>query len=230
MTLFHFGNCVALAYIPYFIVYKCSGLSEYSAFWKCVQAGTAYLFTQLCKMMILATFFPTSEGGVNHLDIMGEFMKSTIDLGDLIGFYFIMNSISAKGELKFLVAGVGWATAELIMTRVVPMWVGARGTEFDWKYIQLSLESNVNLVQHISTAALVWLWSRHDLNKSVQPIVVTLLALSSYKPLVVEILIHAAGLGSWTLLLAKSFFTFGVGFVALQLYVGLQGTLNHYTK
>eukprot|EP00057_Strongylocentrotus_purpuratus_P021033 XP_011675507.1 PREDICTED: transmembrane protein 147-like [Strongylocentrotus purpuratus] len=164
MTLFHFGNCVALAYIPYFIVYKCSGLSEYSAFWKCVQAGTAYLFTQLCK----------------------EFMKSTIDLGDLIGFYFIMNSISAKGELKFLVAGVGWATAELIMTRVVPMWVGARGTEFDWKYIQLSLESNVNLVQHISTAALVWLWSRHDLNKSVQPIVVTLLALSSYKPLVVE--------------------------------------------
>lgn len=74
-------------------------------------------------------------------------MKSTIDLGDLIGFYFIMNSISAKGELKFLVAGVGWATAELIMTRVVPMWVGARGTEFDWKYIQLSLESNVNLVR-----------------------------------------------------------------------------------
>eukprot|EP00057_Strongylocentrotus_purpuratus_P001038 XP_001190748.2 PREDICTED: transmembrane protein 147-like [Strongylocentrotus purpuratus] len=118
--------------------------------------------------------------------IPSEFMKSTIDLGDLIGFYFIMNSISAKGELKFLVAGVGWATAELIMTRVVPMWVGARGTEFDWKYIQLSLESNVNLVQHISTAALVWLWSRHDLNKSVQPIVVTLLALSSYKPLVVE--------------------------------------------
>lgn len=26
MTLFHFGNCVALAYFPYFILYKCSGL------------------------------------------------------------------------------------------------------------------------------------------------------------------------------------------------------------
>ena len=73
-------------------------------------------------------------------------MKSTVDLGDLIGFYFILKSISAKGELKFLVAGLGWATAELVMTRVVPMWVGARGTEFDWKYVQLSLESNVNLV------------------------------------------------------------------------------------
>ena len=76
-------------------------------------------------------------------------MKSTVDLGDLIGFYLILNQISAKGEMKFLVAGMGWATAELVMTRVVPMWVGARGTEFDWKYIQLSLESNVNLVSYI---------------------------------------------------------------------------------
>ena len=26
MTLFHFGNCVALAYVPFVLVYKCSGL------------------------------------------------------------------------------------------------------------------------------------------------------------------------------------------------------------
>ncbi|EDM07718.1 rCG54128, isoform CRA_a [Rattus norvegicus] len=50
MTLFHFGNCFALAYFPYFITYKCSGLSEYNAFWKCVQAGVTYLFVQLCKV------------------------------------------------------------------------------------------------------------------------------------------------------------------------------------
>lgn len=26
MTFFHFGNCVALSYVPYVIVYRCSGL------------------------------------------------------------------------------------------------------------------------------------------------------------------------------------------------------------
>ncbi len=26
MTFFHFGNCVALAYVPYVIIYRCSGL------------------------------------------------------------------------------------------------------------------------------------------------------------------------------------------------------------
>ena len=73
-------------------------------------------------------------------------MKSTVDLGDLAGFYFILTSVTGKGDLRFMTAGVGWATAELFVTRVLPLWFGARGTEFDWKYIQMSLESNVNLV------------------------------------------------------------------------------------
>ena len=30
--------------------------------------------------------------------------------------------------------------------RFVPLWVGARGVEFDWKYIQMCFESNINLV------------------------------------------------------------------------------------
>lgn len=34
--------------------------SEYGAFWKCVQAGGVYALTQLGKMLLLATFFPTS--------------------------------------------------------------------------------------------------------------------------------------------------------------------------
>ena len=32
------------------------------------------------------------------------------------------------------------------MTRLVPLWVGARGVEFDWKYIQMSFDANVSLV------------------------------------------------------------------------------------
>ncbi|KAJ7375540.1 hypothetical protein OS493_040526, partial [Desmophyllum pertusum] len=56
-----------------------------------------------------------------------------------------MTKIAGKGQLKVLVAGVGWATAELVMTRLVPLWVGARGVEFDWKYIQMSFDANVSL-------------------------------------------------------------------------------------
>ncbi|CAH1796762.1 unnamed protein product, partial [Owenia fusiformis] len=202
--------------------------NEYSAFWKCVQAGAAYLFTQLCKMLVLATFFPGSDVAEGSLDVVGEFLKSTVDLGDLVGLHLIMTRVAGKGQLKFLVAGVGWATAELIMTRFLPLWIGARGIEFDWKYMQMSFDSNISLVQHITTAALVWLYSRHDLNKSFTPIVVTLLALSCYKPLIVEILIHAVGLGSWTLLFAKFLFTGILGTIAVQLYFSLSQETNSY--
>ncbi|XP_052804137.1 transmembrane protein 147-like [Mya arenaria] len=221
MTLFHFGNCVALAYVPYLLVYKCSGLSEYSAFWKCVQAGGAYLFTQLCKMLILATFFPTTEIQTSGLDVLGELMKCTVDIADLVGMYFVMSRIAGKGQLKFMVAGIGWATAELVMTRFLPLWVGARGVEFDWKYVQMSFDSNISLVHHICTAMLVWLYKRNDLNKSFVPVVLSLLALSCYRPLIVEILIHAVGLGSWMLLFTKGLFTCLVGTVTLNMYLGM---------
>ena len=42
---------------------------------------------------------------------------------------------------------LGWATAELVMTRLLPLWVGARGVEFNWKYIQMSFDANVSLVR-----------------------------------------------------------------------------------
>lgn len=41
-----------------------------------MQAGAAYLFTQLCKMLVLATFFPASEIPVGAFDIVGVRMPS----------------------------------------------------------------------------------------------------------------------------------------------------------
>lgn len=32
------------------------------------------------------------------------------------------------------------------LLRCLPLWVGARGIEFDWKYIQMSFDSNISLV------------------------------------------------------------------------------------
>ena len=61
MTLYHFANCLALAYTPYYLTYKYMGLSEYGAFWKVGQASLMYILTQLAKMLFLATFFPMSE-------------------------------------------------------------------------------------------------------------------------------------------------------------------------
>lgn len=75
-----------------------------------------------------------------------EFLKSTVDLADFAGLYLVLTSIPGKGHSKVLTAGIGWATAEVILSRALFLWVGARGAEFDWIYIQKCLESNILLV------------------------------------------------------------------------------------
>ncbi|XP_061300181.1 BOS complex subunit TMEM147 [Pezoporus flaviventris] len=153
MTLFHFGNCFALAYFPYFITYKCSGLSEYSAFWRCVQAGATYVLVQLGKMLFLATFFPTWEGPSGGFDLVGEFLRATVDVLDLGGLQLALGRGGAGGKLRILVAALGWASAELLTSRCVPLWVGARGVEFDWRHLQMGLDSNISLARHVAAAA-----------------------------------------------------------------------------
>lgn len=98
-------------------------------------------------MLFLATFFPTWEGGI--YDFIGvsrteegqgsagvgspgpcvysslflpdpqEFMKASVDVADLIGLNLVMSRNAGKGEYKIMVAALGWATAELIMSRCV---------------------------------------------------------------------------------------------------------------
>lgn len=229
MTLFHFGNCLALSIGPYFLLYKSSGLSEYQSVWKLAKAGSAYFLTQLCKMLILATFFPMSETtSQQQMDILGEFMKSTMDLSDLLGLHLLMMKIPGRGEMKVLIAGLGWATAEYLTTKLIPLWVGARAIEFNWIHTQLSFDANISLVMYLSIAALIWLWSRTDLQKIYTPIVLTLLMLSSYRPLVLEIVSYMFALSSWNLLIFKAIYTSAIGALTLHIYVGLVKTLKTY--
>ncbi|KAL1139798.1 hypothetical protein AAG570_006775 [Ranatra chinensis] len=228
MTLFHFGNCLALVYVPYYLTYKYSGLSEYGAFWKCMQAGGIYAITQLCKMLILATFFPTTDTNIHgQFDIIGEFLKATVDMADLLGMYAVLSGIPGKGHAKLLTAGVGWAGAEAALTRCLLLWVGAKGAEFDWKYIQKSLESNISLVQSITTATLVWLWSRHDLSRAAVPVVTAMLLLSSYKSLILDIIV-ATTVGPWTMLMLRAAYTLILGVTTLKIYAGLAEIIGIY--
>ncbi|KAH8240982.1 BOS complex subunit TMEM147 [Drosophila bipectinata] len=222
MTLYHFGNCVALL-TPYYFTYKYSGLSEYGAFWKCVQAGGIYIFTQLCKMLVLATFFysDTSSSSSGEFNFFAEIFRCSVDIADLLGFALILSRIPGKGHSKLITAGLGWATAEVVLSRGIMLWVGARGTEFSWVYILKCLESNVLLVQHITTATLIWLFTRHDLNKALKPLVSLLLAVTVFKGVWLEGMIHILAIGPWLTVAVKALVAAIIGFCTLHIYSGL---------
>lgn len=54
--------------------------------------------------------------------------------------------ISYKLYILVLIAGFGWAGAEVIFTNLLSFWVGARGLEFDWKFMRMAIDSNLTLV------------------------------------------------------------------------------------
>ena len=98
-----------------------------------------YILTQLAKMLFLATFFPMSEleeeEGGHKFDFFNDFLRvmrieeiyrffdafsiwqATVDMADLVGIYLVMSRVSGKGSVKVLIAGLGWAFAELVLTR-----------------------------------------------------------------------------------------------------------------
>lgn len=55
--------------------------------------------------------FVTVNGGINRVIqfviVFQEFLRSTVDLADLVGLHLVMTKVAGKGELKVLVAGVG---------------------------------------------------------------------------------------------------------------------------
>ena len=61
-----------------------------------------------------------------------------------VGLFLFLLSNVVSGHLvenllfsQIMVAGLGWAFADFLLTRVLFLWVGARGVEFDWKYLQV---------------------------------------------------------------------------------------------
>jgi len=230
MTLFHFANCIALAVAPYFITYKYSGLAEYSSIWKIAQAGLGYFVAQLCKMLVLATVFPASEFEGEHFSGVNEFLKSTVDLLDLVGLYLVITrAVGGKGEVRFLAGGLGWATADLLATRLLPFWMGARGLEFDWMYVRLSLESNLNLVHFLAVAFLVWFWSRQqELSSALYPFVVGMLVYSAYRHLLLELMTHVLHVSPWWLLACNALFTLAFGLLAMNMYLTVRRRENSH--
>ncbi|CAH0581690.1 unnamed protein product [Chrysodeixis includens] len=223
MTLYHFGNCLALVYAPYHMAYKFSGISEYATFSKCVYAGGLYIFTQLCKMLLLATFFPDSDNShiTGEYNVFLEILKATVDFADLFGLYLALNSVPGKGHAKILTSAIGWASAEVLVTRSVLLWVGARGSEFDWRYVRACAESNVALVSAGASAALVWLWTRSDLPRRLAPGVLALLLLQPYRALLEDALGAALALSAWALLALRAAHAAALALASLAMYAVL---------
>ncbi|KAM9258082.1 BOS complex subunit TMEM147, partial [Morus bassanus] len=103
----------------------------------------------------------------------------------------------------------------------VPLWVGARGVEFDWRHLQMGLDSNISLVRHVAAAALLWASGRHDLPPRLRLPLGGLLAAAAYEGFLTGWAGQALGLGPWGALGLRALGAAALGLGALRLLVPL---------
>lgn len=74
---------------------------------------------------------------------------------------------------------------------------------------------------HLSTVALVWMWSRNDVTGGMFTLVLFLLLATAYKPLLVDLVAKTFSLLPWQALLVKALTVFSVSLVTFQMYLGI---------
>jgi hypothetical protein len=208
MTFYHFINCVVLTYAPYFVVYKSTSLAEESLFNVCSNGGCAYGATKVGEMILVATLLPNSDTKVFILS--QEVMKAFISIVDVFGLHFVLKRTRCGTDQKVLAIGLGWAFVDAIFRRLLPLWIGARGVEFEWQYIQMSVDSNITLISSVTLTALVWMAfstkgkDSDQIFKDQMPILVTVILCMLSVPVISGYLLHKLDMNPWMVIAIRA--------------------------
>merc|ERR1711865_698089 len=66
-------------------------------------------------------------------------------------------NFALRGERteKVLSLGVGWSGMESVLSRLLPIFFGARAVEFEWSYLVMGIKANLSILVFIAFARLI---------------------------------------------------------------------------
>eukprot|EP00029_Vermamoeba_vermiformis_P001372 TRINITY_DN11547_c0_g1_i1.p1 TRINITY_DN11547_c0_g1~~TRINITY_DN11547_c0_g1_i1.p1 ORF type:complete len:219 (+),score=58.71 TRINITY_DN11547_c0_g1_i1:56-712(+) len=192
MTYYHFLNCVAVAFLPYFVTYKASHLSEYGAIRAVLIGVFGYLITQMIQLVIQSSIISTESAVFN---LTQEALKFLIGLVSVSGMAMSLTRVKDK-ETRVLGVGLGWGLGECIARRVVPLYLMASGYDWSVQHLLVALDSLPVLLLSLALAALVTLSNRRLVQ--VTPVRVGLALVLLTGPLF-SYLAHVTVLAEWQL-------------------------------
>ena len=176
----------------------------------CWNGGFAYAMTEGAKMILMATLLPGSDDMTFVLS--QELFKAVLrGCGDLLGMYLVLKKARARTSQKILAIGLGWACAESVFRILLPLWTGARGMQFSWEFMHMSIESNISALLTITLVALAWMLalggaksrSAERVQQERGPLLL-FIATIAFMPVVSGYGVHALGINAWVVLVAQA--------------------------
>ncbi|EGG21813.1 seven transmembrane domain protein [Cavenderia fasciculata] len=147
MTFLYFTSNLLVTYAPFYLLYKSTSLNEFKSFNIILQALCGNLITQVAKMMLLATFFPSFD--TSTFSLYQGLVQCLSVVMDLFAIYFV----TGFSQSKFAIA-TGWALADALQ-RLPQLWLGSLPLEFDSIHLIRSFESNTHTAHVIAIILLI---------------------------------------------------------------------------
>jgi len=204
-----------LTYGPHIILYRSTKLSDESALKSCSLAAVGFAATQVLKIFLMAALLSSADDAV--FAPTQEVMKLLVNVVELYGTQLTLKSANLSKfdySARILAVGLGWSFAESVALFFIPLWIGARGMEFSWEYIEMGIASNINLLFHLAFVAAVWLRTRTDLEASAVPFIYGSIVAYTLWPSVNSYLALVAEVDSWYILGLKLVLSIGLALIA----------------
>jgi len=223
--MFHFLNCLLLTFAPFFIVYRGTKLSEESALKSCALAGLGYATTQALKAFLMATFLPSVD--VSIFNPVQEALKVVVNMVELVGIHYTLQltpklSKFSHGD-RIITVGLGWALTESLVLYLLPLWLGARGLEFSWEFIEMGVASNINLLMYCGVVGAVWLRSRTNLETAAFPLLLGISVLFLIAPAINMYMLTVLKLANFWCLILR-------GLIAIIIAVTSRAMVRRYSS
>lgn len=127
MTLFHCVGTFLLAFCPHIVYFYATPLHESDALPALFKGAVSYLGAAGTKLVLLATFLPNSDVlDQDQVDYIEEGLKALINLVD-VAFVFLalryLTHRSLAASARYQCLGLGWAAADSVLRRGVPLCV-----------------------------------------------------------------------------------------------------------
>eukprot|EP00921_Rhytidocystis_pertsovi_P010062 GHVQ01016127.1.p1 GENE.GHVQ01016127.1~~GHVQ01016127.1.p1 ORF type:complete len:264 (-),score=24.71 GHVQ01016127.1:251-1042(-) len=151
------NSCLA-TFGPYFVIYKATSLSSSTGVGMLLMASfVCYILCQLCKTLMLIIV----AEWIGYIWILHQLLN----LADLPGIYFLLQlrkQSSFDSDTRLIGVGLGWALAETVGQNLVPML--ASGPEFTHAIMYRALLSNIQMLSHVTLAALVYMSGKRKMD------------------------------------------------------------------
>lgn len=142
-------------------------------------SGFFYALTELARVLLLGVLGLGTSGEPTSFAFGTELLNVLLSALTVVGVWAALNhKFNAtmkmlEFEQRIVCVALGFSVVQSVMHYGPALWIDARGPEFDWRFVRMGVQANIDLLLHLAfTAAVFVAKERFAKGQAVSPVAV----------------------------------------------------------